>query len=436
MAKTPKTEDNPKPDDSQAAPDAQDPPETAEDPATDPDTGESPPAQDPPDAGDSVGVDMSATPDAPEAPAATEIASAVPPPPPVPEPRRGGMSVVLGGVIAAVLGAGAMYLATAQDWIAPGGPDTELLARIDALESSLAAAETALDESEGEIAALKAAEPDLSAVNAAIAANTGATEAVSTAAEANATAIAALTERLNGTDERLQKVAVQQIPEAELPKAISDAYDAKLADLLATIDGRFATMQAGLDEKVTEIETTQAAAADAEAAALAAARLSEARAAFARIRTSLEDGTPFADEVATVADLTGADIPAPLADTAAEGVPTVEALAQAFPAAARNALKVSAATAVEDGSLSRFQAFLRTQAGARSLTPREGDHPDAVLSRAEAATARGDLDAAVAELQALPEEGQAAMADWLALAETRRAALAAADGLAAQFEQD
>jgi len=91
---------------------------------------------------------------------------------------------------------------------------------------------------------------------------------------------------------------------------------------------------------------------------------------------------------------------------------------------------------VEDGTLTRCDAFLRTQAGARSLPPKDGDDPDAVLSRAEAAVARGDMVSAITELQALPEAGQAAMAGWLARAETRRDALAAATELAAQLEQD
>ena len=83
-----------------------------------------------------------------------------------------------------------------------------------------------------------------------------------------------------------------------------------------------------------------------------------------------------------------------------------------------------------------FQAFLRTQVGARSLEAREGDDPDAVLSRAEAALARGDIAAALDEIATLPAVGQDAMADWVALAETRRTALAAAADLAAQLQQN
>ena len=63
--------------------------------------------------------------------------------------------------------------------------------------------------------------------------------------------------------------------------------------------------------------------------------------------------------------------------------------------------------------------------------PRAGDGPDAILSRAEAALAGDDLDAALAELDALPEVVRAAMGDWLAGAEARQQALAEAAALAA-----
>jgi len=65
------------------------------------------------------------------------------------------------------------------------------------------------------------------------------------------------------------------------------------------------------------------------------------------------------------------------------------------------------------------------QTGVRSLEPREGNDPDAVLSRAEAAVRAGDLGAALDEITALPDPGQAALADWAATAQTRADALGA-----------
>ena len=80
---------------------------------------------------------------------------------------------------------------------------------------------------------------------------------------------------------------------------------------------------------------------------------------------------------------------------------------------------------------SRVSAFLRNQTGARSLTPREGNDPDAVLSRAEAALGAGDLATVLKELAALPPEGQTAMAAWQARCVTRQAAISAVQSLSA-----
>ncbi len=117
-----------------------------------------------------------------------------------------------------------------------------------------------------------------------------------------------------------------------------------------------------------------------------------------------------------------------------QGVPTLEALRAAFAPAARAALAASLKQTAGGSLWDRSLAFLRTQSGARSLTPREGADPDAVLSRAEAALAAGDPGASIAAIAALPTDGQARMAEWVALAKRRIAATAAAAALAAELE--
>ncbi|MGC1487099.1 MAG: hypothetical protein WA784_04835, partial [Albidovulum sp.] len=71
---------------------------------------------------------------------------------------------------------------------------------------------------------------------------------------------------------------------------------------------------------------------------------------------------------------------------------------------------------------------------ARSLTPRAGEDPDAILSRAEAALGTGDLKTALVEIATLPEAGRARLAEWTGLAERRLAAAAAIAALAADME--
>ncbi|WP_408635231.1 COG4223 family protein, partial [Paracoccus binzhouensis] len=68
------------------------------------------------------------------------------------------------------------------------------------------------------------------------------------------------------------------------------------------------------------------------------------------------------------------------------------------------------------GALDSIGTFLRVQTGARSVEPRQGDDPDAILSRADAAVKAGDIKGALAEIGSLPQPGQDAMADWTARA--------------------
>jgi hypothetical protein len=147
----------------------------------------------------------------------------------------------------------------------------------------------------------------------------------------------------------------------------------------------------------------------------------------------VETGAPFATAVAALT-AAGVAVPEALATQAEGGVPTLAALRATFPDAARAALDDSLRAEAGGGTWDRLGAFLRSQTGARSLTPREGGDPDAILSRAEAAVQAGDLSAALAELSALPEAGKAALADWTARAGARVAALAALPGLAAGLE--
>ena len=110
-----------------------------------------------------------------------------------------------------------------------------------------------------------------------------------------------------------------------------------------------------------------------------------------------------------------------------DGVPTLASLQEKFPEAARVALAAARSEGVAGEESTGLGAFLRTQFDVRSTSPREGTDADAVLSRAEAAVRTGRLSDALAEISALPEVSRAAMSDWLAQAEARASAVAAAD---------
>ncbi|MBC7477364.1 MAG: hypothetical protein H7317_04625 [Pseudorhodobacter sp.] len=136
-----------------------------------------------------------------------------------------------------------------------------------------------------------------------------------------------------------------------------------------------------------------------------------------------------------MADLKGAAVPEVLTVHAETGLPSLQTLRHEFPAAARAALDASLQAATDTSWTDRVGTFLRGQTGARSLAPREGTDPDAVLSRAEAAVVAGALATALRELAGLPDAGKAAMADWLAQAQQRQDAAAAVQALSASVGQ-
>src|SRR5690606_16625940 len=105
--------------------------------------------------------------------------------------------------------------------------------------------------------------------------------------------------------------------------------------------------------------------------------------ALSRIETAMDSGAGYASAIADLRQL-GITVPEPLIAAAETGVPTQPALEARFPEAARAAL-AAARSADAGGEGGGFGAFLKTQLGARSLEPREGTDPDAILSRAEAA---------------------------------------------------
>jgi hypothetical protein len=107
-------------------------------------------------------------------------------------------------------------------------------------------------------------------------------------------------------------------------------------------------------------------------------------------------------------------------------VPTLSELQDSFPDAARAALAAARDAAARSGETGSLTAFLRNQLGARSLEPRAGDDPDAILSRAGAALREGRLSAALAEIDDLPDVARAELDGWAERARQRLQAVAAA----------
>ncbi|WP_010140580.1 COG4223 family protein [Oceanicola sp. S124] len=325
---------------------------------------------------------------------------ALPQDPPAPAsqpeaPRRNTfLPAVLGGVVAAGLGFGAAMIAFPPvDGTALEQAQAEQAARLDDLAAQLEAG------------------PDLSSLDDL----GGSLSTLQGTVEALDGRLSDMSETLSALSARVDELEKQPLAESVSDEAIA-AYEQELAGL-----------QQAMQDQRAEIEQMVADSQSLRADAAATARDTQVRAALVRLNGSLSDGSSFEAPLKTLSEL-GLDIPATLEERAAAGIPTLARLRNDFPDAARDAL-----AATRDGSLGgSFGDFLKNQLGARSLTPKEGDDPDAILSRAEAGLNDGDLAQVLVELDGLPEPALVAMDDWLALARTRAETLDAAEALSAQ----
>lgn len=253
------------------------------------------------------------------------------------------------------------------------------------------------------------------------------------------TEIATLSSRLGA----LESAEAPELP--DLSPELGDLSQS-LVSIEATLDSlatRLETVEArptapapdpGVDnsEEIAALQSTvsdlEARLAEEDRRANAEAQRLLARAALTRVVTAVENGEAFEPALGALEEVTPVEVPEALRSAASEGVPSVAALRESFPEAARAALAAARAE-VPESEVYGIGGFLRRQLSARSVTPREGNDPDAILSRVEASLRAGDLDTALAEAEALPAPAQAAMQEWLDSAQARQSATAAAQSL-------
>ena len=304
-----------------------------------------------------------------------------------PESRSVFLPMVLGGAVAAGLGFGF------SQYVGPmfGGQD-DLTPTVQAQANRIAQLQEQLDGLE-----IPTAAPDLTAD-------------VEALRDGLATATNDINATLHGVDARLIEVEKGPTADGSLSETAFAAYDREIADLRAMIEAQTAEMAGVLGL-----------AASSQDDALAAATAAIARAALTRVQAALDVGEPFASALADLEDATGRSVPDALALVSEDGVPTLGGLQDSFPEAARAALAVTRSEETDGG----VAGFLKSTLGVRSVEPRAGDDPDAVLSRAEAAVREGRLSDAFAEIEGLPESGRAELTSWMAAATKRSEALSA-----------
>lgn len=162
-----------------------------------------------------------------------------------------------------------------------------------------------------------------------------------------------------------------------------------------------------LQDRVAALETGQTRTVNAALAALAAASLAEAT----------QGSGPFDAELAALERLMplSAEVRA-LKPYAEGGAPSRAALAAEFDAAAAKASIAARDPGETGGFLERLRHALSSIVVIRQVGSTTGDAPDAVLARADAAVAEGDVAGALTLLRALPPKAAQAMAPWQARA--------------------
>lgn len=317
---------------------------------------------------------------------------------PVPPQRRSGIfAPLLGGALAAVGGFALAHfnvfgLATPTDL-------TPLTAQIEDIRSAQA---STLDTLAGDVATL--------------------TDRIATLESAPVPEGPDLS-RLDALDQRL--AAIEAVPaDGNASTAALNAKIVQLEQRIAALpaSGSDPALQQKLDDalaRLTEAETAATTrATEAEAAAQSAARAK----AFDDLSDAVATGQPFPDQLQALADPSLTEALGPSAET---GVPTLAALQETFPDAARETLRAARDLGSADGWGDRLVDFLASQTGARSLTPLEGATPDAILSRAEFALSEARVADAVAELGALDPAVKAPLDPWIAQANAHLAAATA-----------
>lgn len=312
-------------------------------------------------------------------------------------PKRRGLPALLGGVIAAVIGAGVTIgvlpnlPADLRETILPAGGGAHALQEaIDAQARQIAALEDRLTQT---------ATPDVSGLEAQVQDLGAKLAALESAGNADGQA-----------EIETLKADIAQMRE-----------DMKKSPMYATQQ----QLDAATAEAKARIAEAEAQAAKMRAETEAAAQRAVKQAAVARVAAAFEAGAPLSRPVAEV-EAAGMAVPEALK---AE-VPSTQMLQETFPDAARAALAVARKVDAGDSVMDKLGTFLLAQTGARSLTAREGNSPDAVLSRAQAAVNDAKFEMAVTELAALPAQAQAEMKSWTAMVEARSAAQTAISELA------
>ena len=208
-------------------------------------------------------------------------------------------------------------------------------------------------------------------------------------------------------ENRFRENANQPIPEVPLPVGISD--NAREITLLreelelAISELTFVKNQIG----AIKIEESQPAQNNPDVDGI-----NPKKAAIIRALAAIDTGSSL-DAALGDMEAAGLEVPEKLYNISKSGIISIAEISDDFPDAARNALSEIRKAATESGGFDGLSAFLSNMVNIRSLAPREGSDPDAILSRAEHAVKTGRLQDALTEIEKLPAEGLLEFSIWI-----------------------
>jgi hypothetical protein len=192
---------------------------------------------------------------------------------------------------------------------------------------------------------------------------------------------------------------IRRMAEQAPPAATPQAVDA-LTDRIA-----------GLEERISTLAAARPAA--------AASSLALEIGALNALSDAVQSGRPFAKELEAARARLG-DRAGPLAllePYADNGVPSVAALAERFSELAPQLLRPSA---TDNGVLARLLSNASRLVEVRPVGEPQGNSAGEVIARVETKLGRGDLAAALAEVESLPASVKSAASAWIAAATQRR----------------
>jgi hypothetical protein len=245
---------------------------------------------------------------------------------------------------------------------------------------------------------------------------------------------AALDAKIGDIEQKLQgktdaALAAQQASNTKAVEALQGdiaALKAKLGALaeanLAGDSSDLAPQLTTLDQRIAKLEGTLPNLSIAVDRSAAGAKSGAAAIAFANLRDAVNGGRPYAADLAVFQSLLPDSDLGALASHAQTGIPTIAELAHSLDKVVERAAPPPAARA-ETSLLDSMIASAKSAVSIRRIgAETTGTEPSAVLARAEAALAQGDLAVAIKEVEAMPAPSRDAFAAWLDDARARTTA--------------